>query len=452
MSVDHHAPASKVRRTTSGTVLEVRDLHVTFPSEAGPVRAVRGLDFDLAAGETMAIVGESGSGKSVTSLAIMGLHPEAAKITGSIKLHGDELLGRSDEAMSRLRGEELAMIFQDPLSALTPVYTIGDQIVEAMQVHHYDLPGRRPEPGRRAAGPGRHPQPRRAGEVLPARVLRRHAAAGHDRHGDRQRPRRDHRRRADHGAGRHHPGAGAGGAEEGAAGDRRRGDHDHPRPRRGGRHRRSGHGDVRRSSGRAGHASTRSSQRRGCRTRSACWARSPGWTPQDKEALATLEGNPPSVVNLPPGCPFAPRCPMSPPTPARPTSRRWRRPTRPGTSAACIYSARIAQGEAGLRRHLPGAGDPRLADRAHSPRPAPDRAPAGRHEASLPADEGSGVPSPDRHRVRRRRDRPGGQGGRDPRPGGRVGLRQEHHAAGDPEPQAADGRTDRGPRPRRRHA
>ena len=131
-----YAPAGKVRRTTSGTVLEVSDLHVTFPSEAGPVRAVRGLDFTLAAGETMAIVGESGSGKSVTSLAIMGLHPEAAKITGSIKLHGDELLGRSDEAMSRLRGEELAMIFQDPLSALTPVYTIGDQIVETMQVHH----------------------------------------------------------------------------------------------------------------------------------------------------------------------------------------------------------------------------------------------------------------------------------------------------------------------------
>ena len=92
----------------------------------------------------MAIVGESGSGKSVTSLAIMGLLPETAKITGSIKLHGDELLGRSDEAMSRLRGEELAMIFQDPLSALTPVYTIGDQIVETMQVHHSISRGRRP--------------------------------------------------------------------------------------------------------------------------------------------------------------------------------------------------------------------------------------------------------------------------------------------------------------------
>ena len=130
------AAVRKTRRTTSGTVLSVKDLHVTFPSEAGPVRAVRGLSFDLAAGETMAIVGESGSGKSVTSLAIMGLHPDYARISGSVTLHGEELLGRNDASMSRLRGNELAMIFQDPLSALTPVYSIGDQIVEAIQQHH----------------------------------------------------------------------------------------------------------------------------------------------------------------------------------------------------------------------------------------------------------------------------------------------------------------------------
>jgi len=134
--IDAPAGPRKTRRTTSGTVLSVNDLHVTFPSEAGAVRAVRGLSFDLAAGETMAIVGESGSGKSVTSLAIMGLHPRTARITGSIKLHGDELLGRSDAQMSRIRGNEIGMIFQDPLSALTPVYTIGDQIVEAIQTHH----------------------------------------------------------------------------------------------------------------------------------------------------------------------------------------------------------------------------------------------------------------------------------------------------------------------------
>jgi peptide/nickel transport system ATP-binding protein len=130
----------KDRRTKAGeTVLSVRDLHVTFPSEAGPVRAVRGLSFDLAAGETLAIVGESGSGKSVTSLAVMGLHPPTTRIEGSIKLHGDELLGRTDEELSKIRGRDLAMVFQDPLSALTPVYTVGDQIVEAIQAH-YDVP------------------------------------------------------------------------------------------------------------------------------------------------------------------------------------------------------------------------------------------------------------------------------------------------------------------------
>ncbi len=129
----------KERRTKAGDrVLQVRDLEVTFPSEAGPVRAVRGLSFDLMAGETMAIVGESGSGKSVTSLAIMGLHPPTTRISGSIKLHDTELLGTTDEAMSKLRGRDLAMVFQDPLSALTPVYTIGDQIGEAIQTH-YDV-------------------------------------------------------------------------------------------------------------------------------------------------------------------------------------------------------------------------------------------------------------------------------------------------------------------------
>ena len=130
-------PATNQRQTATGdVVLSVRNLHVTFPSEAGPVKAVRGLSFDLRAGETMAIVGESGSGKSVTSLAIMGLHPRTARVSGSITLHGRELIGLSDAEMSRIRGEDLAMIFQDPLSALTPVYTIGDQIVEAIQTHH----------------------------------------------------------------------------------------------------------------------------------------------------------------------------------------------------------------------------------------------------------------------------------------------------------------------------
>ncbi|MDQ0925862.1 peptide/nickel transport system ATP-binding protein [Pseudarthrobacter sp. W1I19] len=117
-------------------VLSVRDLNVSFNTENGVVHAVRGVDFDLLPGKTLGIVGESGSGKSVTSLAIMGLLPATAEITGSVRLHGKELLGLSDKAMCAYRGNELAMVFQDPLSSLTPVYTVGTQIIEALTIHH----------------------------------------------------------------------------------------------------------------------------------------------------------------------------------------------------------------------------------------------------------------------------------------------------------------------------
>ena len=116
-------------------VLEVKDLKVTFPSEDGAVHAVRGVNFTLRNGEVLGIVGESGSGKSVTSMAVMGLLDEGAKIEGSVKMYGTEILGRSDAYMSNVRGKVLSMVFQDPLSALTPVYTIGSQLVEALQIH-----------------------------------------------------------------------------------------------------------------------------------------------------------------------------------------------------------------------------------------------------------------------------------------------------------------------------
>jgi peptide/nickel transport system ATP-binding protein len=117
------------------TILSVRDLTVSFPSEAGRVDAVRGVSFDLEAGKTLGIVGESGSGKSVTSLAIMGLLDENARVGGSIVFDGQELLGKSDRQLSAIRGNGLSMIFQDPLTSLTPVYTVGDQLIEALTIH-----------------------------------------------------------------------------------------------------------------------------------------------------------------------------------------------------------------------------------------------------------------------------------------------------------------------------
>ncbi len=117
------------------TVLSVRDLRVSFASEAGRVDAVRGVSFDLEAGKTLGIVGESGSGKSVTSLAIMGLLDDNAKVTGSIVFDGQELIGKSDKQLSMIRGNGMAMVFQDPLTSLTPVFTIGDQLIEALTVH-----------------------------------------------------------------------------------------------------------------------------------------------------------------------------------------------------------------------------------------------------------------------------------------------------------------------------
>ena len=117
------------------TLLEVEDITVTFPSEAGPVQAVRGVTYTVKMGESLAIVGESGSGKSVSSLAVMGLLPTSAVVTGAIRFKGRDLLSLKDRELSRIRGQGISMVFQDPLSALTPVYTVGDQIAEALRIH-----------------------------------------------------------------------------------------------------------------------------------------------------------------------------------------------------------------------------------------------------------------------------------------------------------------------------
>ena len=131
------APVSNLMPVGTVTpLLSVRDLVVRFPSEAGPVNAVRGVSFDVLPGEVLGIVGESGSGKSVSSLAAMGLLPPSAYVEGSVSLLGHEMLGLEDQELSRIRGNEIAMVFQDPLSAFTPVYTIGNQIAEAVRVHN----------------------------------------------------------------------------------------------------------------------------------------------------------------------------------------------------------------------------------------------------------------------------------------------------------------------------
>ena len=119
------------------SLLEVRDLKIHFPTDDGLVKAVDGVSFTLDRGRTLGIVGESGSGKSVTSLGIMGLHHGGnAKISGRIWLGGEELVAAPPARVRQLRGSKMAMIFQDPLSSLHPYYTVGYQIAEAYLIHN----------------------------------------------------------------------------------------------------------------------------------------------------------------------------------------------------------------------------------------------------------------------------------------------------------------------------
>jgi peptide/nickel transport system ATP-binding protein len=120
-------------------LLDVRDLRVHFPTDDGLVKAVDGVSFRLERRRTLGIVGESGSGKTVSSLTLMGLQGGNAQISGEIWLDGEQLVGARPERVRELRGSKMAMIFQDPLSALHPYYTVGHQIIEAYRVHN-DVP------------------------------------------------------------------------------------------------------------------------------------------------------------------------------------------------------------------------------------------------------------------------------------------------------------------------
>ena len=117
-------------------LLEVRDLCIDLPlAQGGLARAVRHLDFELARGDTLGIVGESGCGKSLTALALLGLLPEGARVSGSIRLQGRELLGLPEREMATLRGNRVAMVFQEPMTALNPVHTVVRQVAEPLRLH-----------------------------------------------------------------------------------------------------------------------------------------------------------------------------------------------------------------------------------------------------------------------------------------------------------------------------
>ncbi len=127
-------------------LLELRHLGVAFPSPAGELSAVRDLSLAIAPGEVLGVVGESGSGKSVTSLAIMRLLPASACISGQVLFHGRDLLAASTDEMRRVRGAQIAMIFQEPMTALNPVMRVGDQVAEAVRTHaHYARGQERPQ-------------------------------------------------------------------------------------------------------------------------------------------------------------------------------------------------------------------------------------------------------------------------------------------------------------------
>ena len=116
-------------------LVSVRDLHVEFDAPAGAVPAISGISFDIRPDETVGLVGESGSGKSVTALAIMGLLDLNAKVRGQILSGGRDLVGLSESQLREVRGREMAMIFQDPMSSLDPLYSVGNQLVEAIRLH-----------------------------------------------------------------------------------------------------------------------------------------------------------------------------------------------------------------------------------------------------------------------------------------------------------------------------
>ena len=229
-------------------LLEVRHLRVEFPTRRGTLVALDDVSFDIAPGEILGVVGESGAGKSLTGSAIIGLLDPPGRIAaGEIRFAGRRIDDLPYEEMRKVRGRSIGAVFQDPLTSLNPLYTIGRQLIETIQTHlavGADEARRRAvrlleETGIPARGGAHRP--------LPAPVLRRHAPARRDRARARRRAQADRRRRADHGARRVDPGADHLAAQAAVPRSRRGGDAGHARHGRDRRDLRPRGRDVRRA-------------------------------------------------------------------------------------------------------------------------------------------------------------------------------------------------------------
>ena len=187
--------------------LSVRDLTVTLPQGMERTHAVENISFDLKRGQILCIIGESGSGKSVTANAIMGLLPKVIRVSsGAIHLDGMNLVGMSPEKLRSLRGRVVSMIFQDPLSALNPLMTVGAQIDEVMAAHGVGTPKSRRDRAIDLADRGGSARSAAHVSSVSVPAFGRAAAAGDDRHGPGAGACDPDRGRANDGSRRHHPG------------------------------------------------------------------------------------------------------------------------------------------------------------------------------------------------------------------------------------------------------
>ena len=240
-------------RSETGTLLEVTDLITHFQTPRGLVRAVDGVSFTLERGRTLGIVGESGSGKTVLSRSIMGLLGGKSLVRdGTVRFEGQELIGLSAKQMRHIWGQEMAMIFQDPMTSLNPLMKIGDQIAEPLRIHLDMIAKTAAATAERLLPRRAHPGGGATPRAVPARDVGRHAPAGDDRHRPGVRPDAAVRRRAHHRARRHRAGADPRPDRRAATGTQHVADARHPRPRGRGRPHRRDRRDVRRQARREG--------------------------------------------------------------------------------------------------------------------------------------------------------------------------------------------------------